>query len=751
MSGERHTVELAGCAPVPLAHYLKALGVLRLVSEQVDAGAQGWWKNDTFWLRSTLDRIGLVEFFLERYKPTPLVGPWGARSGFFPGASPKSDSEKSAREALNRIASAADIRFQSFRDVIQAVRTSLRQLGMTTKPKDDNEKLRLMVACRSLLPDELIPWFDAAFVLLNAGRSFPPLLGTGGNEGSGSYMSGFAQQVVAVLVNRNWDHAAHSALFGTLRHDVHSSQTPGQFSPESLGGTNASQEFETDPATNPWDYLLLLEGTLFFGAACAKKLGPASESAVAFPFCVRPVGIGYASRAASDEIKSKKAKRKPLEMWFPLWTRPATRDELLAIFCEGRVQVRKRDARNGVDFARAVAAFGIDRGIRAFQRYGFLERNPPLFCAVPLGRFDVRGNPKVEELLAPIDSWLGRFRAAATTENAPARAGRALRHLEAAILELCRQGKRRQVQDVLIALGEAEAAMAASPKLRDPKTGLSPIPLLSAEWLTHANDGSPEFRLAAALASIHHEEVGPLRRHLEPIDPKSWWSQWPKWSSSPRDPNIVWGGGGLVRNLLAVLNRRTIDAFRHGKQHGEEELLFPGHGRCTAAPGDIAAFIDGDVDDERIEALLHGLILIKWWDVRGHVLEQLRGPKDPIPDAAYALLKLCHLPHKIDGHAVPLVPAITHRAAAGDGTEATRLAARRLRGSGLPPAVDVVNCRGDRARRTAAALMFPVWHSEITAKITDVRRLMNLVLPPAEPSKPDEETQEAADRRPTAV
>ena len=82
MATERYTVELSGCTPIPLAHYLKALGILRLVSEQVDADATGWWKNDTFWLRSSLDREGLVEFFLEKYSPTPIVVPWSGADFF---------------------------------------------------------------------------------------------------------------------------------------------------------------------------------------------------------------------------------------------------------------------------------------------------------------------------------------------------------------------------------------------------------------------------------------------------------------------------------------------------------------------------------------------------------------------------------------------------------------------------------------------------------------------------------------------
>ena len=77
-------VPLAGCAPVPLAHYLKALGILRLVSDQRDANAKGFWKNDIFHLVSALDRDAIVNFFLSEYCPTPITAPWNGgrtRSG----------------------------------------------------------------------------------------------------------------------------------------------------------------------------------------------------------------------------------------------------------------------------------------------------------------------------------------------------------------------------------------------------------------------------------------------------------------------------------------------------------------------------------------------------------------------------------------------------------------------------------------------------------------------------------------------
>ena len=41
---------------MPLAHYLKGLGILRLVAEQADENARGAWQRDVFVLRCALSR-----------------------------------------------------------------------------------------------------------------------------------------------------------------------------------------------------------------------------------------------------------------------------------------------------------------------------------------------------------------------------------------------------------------------------------------------------------------------------------------------------------------------------------------------------------------------------------------------------------------------------------------------------------------------------------------------------------------------
>ena len=79
---------LKGCSPAPLANYLKALGILRLVCEQADGHARGWWEDETFHLLTKLSKEELETFFLEKYEPTPLLSPWNKGCGFFKGNDP---------------------------------------------------------------------------------------------------------------------------------------------------------------------------------------------------------------------------------------------------------------------------------------------------------------------------------------------------------------------------------------------------------------------------------------------------------------------------------------------------------------------------------------------------------------------------------------------------------------------------------------------------------------------------------------
>src|SRR5690625_5127404 len=119
-----NTIRLLGCTPSPLAAYLKALGVLRLVAEQVDPAARGHWENEAFLLTTRLSRDELIKFFLEEYEPTPLLSPWNGGSGFY------RQGNETAWQTLEAIKAAKAERFQPMVDAVTQMAEQVHQLGL---------------------------------------------------------------------------------------------------------------------------------------------------------------------------------------------------------------------------------------------------------------------------------------------------------------------------------------------------------------------------------------------------------------------------------------------------------------------------------------------------------------------------------------------------------------------------------------------------------------------------------------------
>lgn len=105
---------LKGCRPMPLASYLEALGVVRLVAEQADSTIKAYWRDDTFLIDSALTADDLVDFFMNKYAPTPIVAPWNGGSGFYQG---------DAREGMTAILDTTDERFSLYRKVVDDIRS----------------------------------------------------------------------------------------------------------------------------------------------------------------------------------------------------------------------------------------------------------------------------------------------------------------------------------------------------------------------------------------------------------------------------------------------------------------------------------------------------------------------------------------------------------------------------------------------------------------------------------------------------
>jgi CRISPR-associated protein Csx17 len=777
---------LGGCEPIPLASYLKALGVFRLVAKQKDKNVRGGWREEAFVLDTTLTSGELVSFFLKEYRPSPIISPWNSGSGFYfredksnardpaTGKPGVRNQPTAATDVVGSFANAKSNRFASYKSGIACAQDELKKLGLAKAPKEE-EKRGLVMRLRARLPEECLEWFDAAVALVpgEAGETLglPPLLGSGGNDGNLDFSSNFMQRLREIFdletgaSRAGVQESLEDALFGSVTGPTAEHAAIGQFAPGAAGGPNATAGFEGEALVNPWDYVLMLEGAVLLASSASRRLERVGDANLNCPFTVNTASVGGASATLMDERRKKRDKfvGNCFEVWMPLWERFAELAEVRALLSEGRATLGRRPVRDGLDFVRAVAALGVSRGVNAFQRYAFLQRRGTSMSATPMGRILVPSRPSAG-LLSDLDrgDWLGRFRRYARKLDeqkkalaAPQRLQALALNLDGAIFAMTGGASPAAVQHVIMAVGQAAVYLASSSKARDQKEGgLKPPPRLLPRWFCAADDGTPEFRIAAALAGLGRPPAGPddgadrgsaidddvsqeegeaqedpvgleasatpeeqqrkgalppppFRAHLAPLDEKSWYKKVRQWSD--KGGLVVWGGGSLERSLVAVTERRLFFATK-GNLDGDP---FDSH-----APADLASvltFLEGETDDARISRLVQGLA----WGDAPNALGAARGRRDqrPLP-LAYAVLKPFFAPidrvRDIEGVPkdirLPLPAALVARLRAGDVDAAVTMACSRARASGLPVTFEPRRAYigGVSGARLLASLLIPI-------------------------------------------
>ena len=697
---------LRGCAPEPLIHYLKALGIMRLVAEQLDSEVRGAWTANGFLLETNAKKDELIDFFLNDYQPTPIVAPWNNSSGFY-------SKDKKALGYIETLFALSDSRFEQFYKVVEIARNIV---GERIEAPKDNEKIAMLQKARCLFPEQSLAWLDAAFVLGTEKPDYLPLLGSGGNDGNFSFTTNLFEKWLNVLPKSNnlkqQITSKNQLLAAFFQNPVGLEKAAiGQFHPGGAGGANATQGITGDFLVNPWEFIFLIEGSLLLASATVRQLQAGARSRASFPFTAQSSTIGYGTATSGEKIRA--------EMWLPLWSRLTSFAEIAHIFKEGRVQFNSgnRRARSGFDFARAVAELGVDRGIEAFQRYAFIERNGQANLATPLGVFQV---PRIESTLTSLineekfNFWLERLiRATSDTKKSPPRFVRAARNIEEASFKLCADGSPESLSEVFLALGTAERELSNGAKFREEKF-LSPLGNLSTRWAKESNDRTDEFQIAQALASIIGEKnQHSIRENLESVEVKGRNFVWSKGSTS-----AIWSAGDLAENLSNVLHRRSIDARSGGLSHP------PLRAKRFASLYAVSAFLNGETDDERLEDYLFALSLINWQNAKRHELQKsVKIPRN-LP-RIYALLKLLFLPDGKfyrAGEPIKHEPSIVPLLRAGRIADALETAERRLKSSGVVPLTKDFYYPSENGARLAAALLIPIDE-------TAINELARLVLP----------------------
>lgn len=483
-------IGLVGMTSTTLGNYLAALGLERIVAEQVDGDAALSWQGHEPRLHTSLGVDELTTFFCDQYRPTPLVAPWNGSSfgGFKPGAD---DRHAKARAQL---ADTTGDRFEAYREVFETTSEVVAGSAWVEAMSNTNKQAGKAAAIRQLrnrLPDDALGFLDAAVALTSESPSYPPVLGTGGNIGRLDLVVSCWENLLRVagmtVPKRGEANSAElfrASCFGDAAPLVKA--TFAQFDAKSAGGANEARLGDAPALVNPWTFLLAIEGAILMAAAVSRRLGSDRSVAVA-PFSVAATSSGFQSQAEEGSGG---------EFWAPQWTRPARLGELRMLLGEGRATWNGSQARRGVDFLRAVRTVGVDRGVSRFVRFGFPERNGQMRVAVPLGEYSVADDSSVR-LTASLDAWVSRLR---SVSGSSARISTSYRQLEHDMFAAAEDPRPDRLRTLLARAVEAERVCSRSTEARE--RGMRPVPLLEAgEWLPALDDRTTEFRVALALTS----------------------------------------------------------------------------------------------------------------------------------------------------------------------------------------------------------------------------------------------------------
>lgn len=625
---------LYGCRHDILGHYLKAIGLLRVLAlcadeAHRDPDAEGWWdlEKACFCLRSPKypTKEKLVEFFVNYYRPTALFAAWNNETGCDSDGSEKL-GVKCEWEIANQLAQ-------------QVVTADERKKPANKDMLLGSEALELYREASAPNVREAMDSVVAPFVKSNSEH---PLFLAKGIAGRAhlwrthwEYLLVFQRHRTAYekAVEKVRAHTGTAKQLGKLQEKVNAAEVPiadllpfksgaessakgkgTPFFPDAIKAYNIGSGWVTEKFPfNALDYVLAVEGGFAMRGSVGRTLAANSKRFAAFPFV-----FDSGDNMVDDGNEVKGTAR---ALWFPLWNRPVTFAELSSFISDAQARLPGKDARFSAEFMRALHSQGVDAGFAGWQEFRFkmmISRVPWVTTGSYVESAFREDATRLNRALHPLDEshFLDQFEIAWKGSKASARSPHPVRtEINAAMETAVRETTPHNCLDLLGTVFRACRQMAISESFRDTLPGkrahfFRPLPM--EDWKAlFAGFDQAEFRIARAVASMvglqwqqdgKYSKTLPTHGSILPLNlgPTGWYLA----TKGDRSHQAVWTGTDLCHDLAALLGRRYMDSLTDDR---------PALVSAFGAPlGDVLAFLRGDLDDHLIARWTEALSLIEW-------------------------------------------------------------------------------------------------------------------------------------------
>lgn len=627
-------LQLRGCRHDILGHYLKAIGLLRVLAkcaapEHRDTDAEGWWNSEQacFCLcsRKYETREKLVEFFAKHYQPTPVFAAWNKEPG-----SSASDSDKFGLIADWKVANDLSA---------QVVSADERK-----KPANKGKLIAIeaLEAYRDSVSSTVSEAVDSISAPFLRSSTEHPLFLSKGIAGRAhlwrthwEYLATFQRHrdAYSKAAEQVASHQGTAKQLAKLKEKVDAALKPIQdllpfeetcacaakgkgtpFFPDAIKAYNTGSGWVTeDYPFNALDYVLAVEGGFAMRGSVGRTLAANSRRFAAFPF------VFDAGEELVDDANEVKGTSSAL--WFPLWDRPVTFAELSSFITDAQARLPGKEARFSAEFVRALHCQGVDAGFTGWQEFRFkmkISRVPWITTGAFVEATFREDATRLNRAVQPLDEsqFLDQFDIRWKGGKADSKSPHPIRAaINAAMENATRETSPHHCLELLGAVFRACRQMAISESFRETLSGkrarfFRPLPMEDWNELLRDLDQS-EFRIARAVASVvgqmkqpdgGHSEVSPMLGSLLPlkVGPSGWFLP----TKGERSHQAVWTGTDVCHDLAAVLARRYMDSLTDDR---------PAFVSSFGAPlEDVLAFLHGDLDDHLIARWIEGLSLIGW-------------------------------------------------------------------------------------------------------------------------------------------